>query len=96
MDEINKSELVELAREDGLGNLSRGNPSASLLEALEGGDVPENCRLDEQRETMQRHIKRNWRRIRTQLPTCNGTCTTFGCPDAVVLGCWLKFRNEIL
>jgi|SaaInlStandDraft_5_1057022.scaffolds.fasta_scaffold00033_22 hypothetical protein len=95
-DEINKSELIDIAREEGLGNLSRGSSSAAVLDALEGGEVPENCRLDEHRETMERHIKRNWRRIRTQLPTCDGTCVTFGCPDTIVLGCWAKFRNEIL
>jgi hypothetical protein len=96
MDDINKSELIQVAREEGLGNLSRANSREALLDALEGGDIPQECRLEEQRDTMERHIKRNWRRIRTQLPTCDGTCTTFGCPDAIVLGCWLKFRNEIL
>lgn len=96
MDDTNKSELIQISREEGLGNLSRGNSSAALMDALMGEDAPQSCPLEEQRETMERHIKRNWRRIRTQLPACDGTCTTFGCPDTIVLGCWLKFRNEIL
>lgn len=96
MDDVNKSELVELAREEGLGNLSRGNSRSTLLDVLIGGEIPDPCPLEERRETMAKHIERNWRRIRTQLPQCDGTCVTFGCPDAIVLGCWLKFSNEIL
>jgi hypothetical protein len=96
MDNINKSELIALARAEGMGNLSRRNSRETVLNSLEGEGDPEPCPLEENRETMERHIKRNWRRIRTQLPACDGTCTTFGCPDAVVLGCWLKFKREIL
>ena len=94
--EINKSELVELLREDGLGSVSRANSRDLLEEALDDDVELEECPLEERRTSMQRHIKRNWRRIRTQLPRCNGKCETFGCPDAIVIGCWFRFKDEIL
>jgi hypothetical protein len=94
--EMNRTELIELLREDGLGNVSRANKMDLLEIALDTDVDLEQCPLEERRASMQRHIKRNWRRIRTQLPRCNGKCETFGCPDAIVIGCWFRFKDEIL
>jgi hypothetical protein len=95
-DEFNKSELIELLREEGHGNISRGNGIPRLIAALEDEEDPEPCPLEGRRSTMEKHIRRNWTRIRTQLPRCNGKCTVFGCPDAIVIGCWLRFKDEII
>jgi hypothetical protein len=95
-DEFNKSELLELLRQDGQGNISRANGIPRLIEALEGEASAVPCPLEDRRRSMEKHIERNWRRIRTQLPRCNGKCTKFGCPDAIVIGCWLRFKDEII
>lgn len=95
-EDLNKTELIEILREEGHGNKSRTNGIPRLLRAVDGRDTAEECPLDMQRKTMEKHIQRNWRRIRTQLPRCTGKCTTFGCPDTIVVGCWLRFQSEII
>jgi hypothetical protein len=94
--ELNKTELIAILRNEGFGNISRANGIPRLTSALEGDEEAQPCPLEERRTKMERHIRRNWTRIRTQLPYCNGKCTQFGCPDAVVVGCWLRFKDEII
>ena len=94
LDEVNLTELVQMARAAGLGNITADRDA--IIEALEHGEPGEPCLLEERRELMQEHIHRNFDRLRTQLPNCNGKCVTFGCPAMVVVDCWEKFRKDML
>lgn len=95
-DDLNKTELISILREEGFGNKSRENGIDRLTSVLHGEGEARDCPLEPRRAAMQKHIQRNWTRIRTQLPHCNGKCLTFGCPDAIVTGCWLRFKDEII
>jgi len=96
LDGVNLTELIELCREAGLGNFGRSTPREELIEALDSGVLPEPCPLDEQRVEMEKHISKNFRRLRTQLVSCNGKCTSFGCPDIIVVRCWEGYKGDIL
>lgn len=95
LDAINLTELVELCRKAGLGNLPRVSRE-DLLSALLNDEIPKLCPLEHKRIRMQEHIKKNYRSLRTQLPGCNGKCTTFGCPDLVVQRCWASFKDDMV
>lgn len=96
LDPINKSELIEMCRTAQLGNFGRNSSREELYRALEDGICPDSCPLEEKRELMETHIKKNFRRIRTQLPGCNGTCVSYGCPDIIVQKCWENMKNDML
>lgn len=93
LDDMNLTELVQKARDEGHGNVARDR--AALYEALDRGDV-EKCPLEAIRKRMEAHIKANYRRLKTQLPGCTGVCTTFGCPDIIVQRCWEGSKEEML
>jgi hypothetical protein len=96
LDSVNLTELIELCREAGLGNFSRGDGREALYAALEDDVLPEDCPLDEKRVLMENHIKKNYRRLRTQLPGCSGKCITHGCPDLIVQRCWVGFKDDMI
>ena len=96
---LNKSELIQMARAAGLGNLGRDLSEDEIIDAILNADGPEDvqtCPLEGKRAKVERHINKNRRRLLSQLPGCDGTCTTFGCPDLVVVRCWEGFRHDIL
>jgi hypothetical protein len=96
---LNKSELIQMARAAGLGNIGRNNSDEEIIEALVEATSPEevpSCPLEGKRKKMEAHIMRNKRRLMSQLPNCTGQCTTFGCPDLIVMRCWGGFHNDIL
>lgn len=91
---MNTTELVQLAREAGLGNLPRDRDV--LIRALIEDVADETCPLEEKRVALQRHIARDYARLRTQLPGCNGKCVSFGCPDLIVQRCWGGAQRDML
>ena len=96
---VNKSELIQMARSAGLGNLGRDLPEREIIEAIVEAASPEeapSCPLEGRRRKVERHIEKNKRRLLSQLPGCNGRCVTYGCPDVIVVRCWEGFRNDIL
>ena len=94
LDEVNLTELVQMARSAGLGN---SLPSRdAIIEALDYGEETPLCPQEERRELMEAHIHKNFTRLRTQLPNCNGKCVTFGCPAMVVVRCWEGFKEDML
>jgi hypothetical protein len=94
LDNVNLTELIELARKTGSGNPGRTLGREGLYEILDGAAATDP--LEEKRALMEKHIAQNWRRLRTQLPGCNGKCTRFGCPDIIVQRCWGGFKNDLL
>ena len=95
-DKLNRTELQELCRElDGV-NVHRDGPRAGLEDEIDGVGKAKECPLSPQRQEMQDHIRRNYRSLRTQLPGCNGKCVTYGCPDIIVVRCWMGLKEDIL
>lgn len=80
----NESELLQLARKQGLGFLRRGIPRDELV-AIVGGygnPRPEHyAGTAETRQILEKYISDNIERIRSQLPGCDGKCTTFNCSE---------------
>lgn len=94
--DLNGTELIEVCRQAGTGNVSRAAPRDALYAAADGDERLAPDALENKRVTMQQHIATNWRRLRTQLPGCTGKCTTHGCPDIIVQRCWKGFEGDIL
>ena len=85
---MNRSELVQTARSAGLGNVSRDSSRESLVTLLLTEEGLSVDALQSRRAAMQAHIERHRNRLLSQLPGCSGRCTTFGCPDLIVMRCW--------
>lgn len=96
LDSLNRTELVELARSCGLGNIGRAYSRSLLAEMLVEGEYVDPDKLQRWRTAMERHIKKNKNRLRSQLPGCNGQCTTYGCPDLIVTRCWDGFKDDMV
>ena len=82
--ECNETELLSLARAQGLGRLRRGIPKETLIAIVRGetDPLPDHfCGTAETRERLQKAIFQNYERARSQLPGCDGRCTTFPCSD---------------
>lgn len=95
LDRLNLTELLELCRSAGVGNVGRATPRDEIYRMLDG-ETDAHCPLESKRVLMERHIKKHFNSLRTQLPGCNGKCTSFGCPDAIVQRCFDGFRNSML
>lgn len=90
---INKTELLSLIKEDHKVDISSTTSIDDLVSILEDIDDFEGfkwCPLTPIKEQMEAYIQKHIRKMRTQLPGCNGKCTTFGCPEGVVLNCSIK------
>lgn len=96
LDSVNLTELIEMCRSAGLGNLGRHTSRSDLYDALENDNVSDVCNLEDMRVLMEAHINARFRRLRTQLPCPKGRCTTFGCPDLVVQRCWVGMKDDML
>ncbi len=95
-DDLNRTELQSIIRNLENVNCFREAPRADLDDALdELGDPPE-CPLEGHRQEMEKHIQKNYRRLRTQLPGCNGRCVSYGCPNLIVVRCWVALKDDIL
>jgi hypothetical protein len=96
LDPVNLTELIEICRQAGLGNIGRSANREQIYKALDGEMDPRTCPLEEYRERMEAHIQKNFRSIRTQLPGCNGRCVSYGCPDVIVQRCWAAFKDDMI
>lgn len=93
---MNRSELVQIARADGAGNVPRDASTRDLVDVVLTGEGAEPDALDERRDLMEKHITRNRGRLLSQLPGCTGKCVTYGCPDLIVMRCWKAFSRDML
>jgi len=57
------------------------------IQSAMGGEPAAPNELDPVRRKIEDTIKANWERIRTQLPSCQGDCTTRRCPGVIVFRC---------
>ena len=95
-EEINRTEMQYLLREVDEINAFREAPRAALQDAIDGLREAPLCPLEPHRQEMERHIQKNYRRLRTQLPGCTGKCVSYGCPNLVVMRCWTGIKDDIL
>lgn len=96
LEKMNRSELVQIARSAGLGNVSRDRPINDLVKELLADKAKGPDTLEERRRMIEVHIKRHRSRLLSQLPGCTGCCVTYGCPDLIVTRCWDGFSRDML
>lgn len=92
---MTKTELVQkIQQKHGVRVSSRLRFSRlkSLLRNISTVKKTELCILTSIRNDMEEHVQENMQSYRTQL-SCNGRCTTFGCPNLIVLNCYNGFKD---
>lgn len=97
LSDCNETELLALARRQGLGRLKRGIPLEELVDIVRGATRPRPEHVSETTQTrqmLQDFITKNWGQIRSQLPGCDGKCTTFSCTEGKHALCF--FPNKAL
>jgi hypothetical protein len=80
----NETELLSLARRQGLGILKRGIPPEELVGLVSGVLAMRPEYLSGTKETramLETYIFKNYSVTRSQLPGCTGKCSTFNCTD---------------
>lgn len=81
---LNETELLGIARRQGLGFLRRGIPKDELVSIIGGYTQPQPhhyAGTAGTRAILQKYIAENIERVRSQLPGCDGMCTTFPCSE---------------
>lgn len=96
----NESELLWLAKRQGLGRLKRGIPTNDLIAIVNGElDVGQHhlASTNGTRKTLELFInhKDNFPRIMSQLPGCDGQCTKYECSEGKHLLCFMP-NEEVL
>jgi hypothetical protein len=81
---LNETELLERAKFQGIGRLRRGLGKGLLLAIVAGYERPTQAHLSDTtytRGALEQFIWANIERTRSQLPGCDGHCTTYKCSD---------------
>lgn len=98
LNECNETELLSLARVQNLGRLRRGLPK-DVLVGLVSGDLPMEPRYlagtSETRAKLQAFIWNNIERTRSQLPGCDGRCSTYPCSEGRHAACFGKNEDTV-
>ncbi len=95
----NETELLKLATGQGLGRLRRGIPREELLDVIRGVIPVRPDHLSttmETRKLLQAFIEKNWGVVRSQLPGCNGKCTTFPCTEGKHALCLFPNKRHLV
>lgn len=82
--QCNETELLEMARAQGLGRVRRGLPRQDLVAIVSGAADPTPAQLADTtytRRKLQLFVLDNISRLRSQLPGCDGHCTTYPCSE---------------
>lgn len=94
----NETELLAMARRQGLGILRRGLdlPTLVALVSGEAGMRPEYLSgTKETRAMLEKYIFDNYGVTRSQLPGCTGRCRTFNCTDGRHAVCFSPNAREV-
>lgn len=94
----NETELLSLARRQGLGILRRGLPREELLGVVSGvlAMKPEYLAgTKETRAMLESYIFKNYSITRSQLPGCTGKCSTYNCSDGRHAICFSPNAGEV-
>lgn len=96
--ECNETELIEIARRQGLGRIRRGLPKVVLVGIVTGGISPtmeHYAGTMESRARLEQFIWANIARTRSQLPGCDGHCTTYPCTEGRHALCYSGNKSTI-
>lgn len=95
LDDVNLTELLEMCEISGLWWVERTWSREDIYDALENGSEPRVTTMIRKRAAMEKHIRSNHRRLRTQLD-CDGKCTTCMYPELFIHRHWLGFKDDML
>lgn len=94
----NKTELLCIARTQGLPPLRKNLPIETLARIV-AGDLnvkPEHIAgTGYTRQMLETYIQSNFSVIRSQLPGCNGRCTTYPCSEGRHALCFAPNRDVV-
>jgi hypothetical protein len=88
----NETELLWIARNQGIGILRRGLPRHDLISIVAGERNPredEFCETRLTRARLEDFISDHWGQLRSQLPGCTGKCRTFACTEGKHSSCFV-------
>lgn len=94
----NETELVQIARRQGLPPLRRDLPKEELVAIVGGYTEPTQHHLagtKQTREMLQQFLKDHWGVVRSQLPGCDGKCATYPCSDGRHAMCFTPNMDQI-
>jgi hypothetical protein len=94
----NESELLWMARAQGLPILKRGLPKEELVAIVAGAkEVPAEyiAQTLDTRKALEGFITKYWDMVRSQLPGCNGKCSTFNCSEGRHAACLLPNIDKL-
>lgn len=94
----NETELLTIARRQGLGALRRGLPKEELVAIVAGYKNPSSehyAGTQFTRKKLEDFILANWGVVRSQLPGCNGKCTEYPCSEATHASCFAPNKESV-
>jgi hypothetical protein len=94
----NATELLCLARQQGLGLLRKDLPKEVLVRIVSGEMDPTMEHLSGTtftRQTLESAIQANFAVVRSQLPGCNGMCRSFPCSEGRHALCFLPNATQV-
>ena len=98
LEQCNETELLQIARRNG-HILKRGIDRAILIDIVRGAINPKDEHKSGTvftRKKLEDFISANWARAQSQLPGCNGKCTTFPCTEAKHSRCFAANKNSVM
>lgn len=93
-----ENELLQIAREQGLGILKRGLPRDILVSFVTGAIDPgpqHKADIEYTRAKLELFIEAHWGQVRSQLPGCDGKCRTYKCSDSRHMLCFTPNKDVI-
>lgn len=96
--QCNETELLWLARRQGIGHLKRGIPKQELVSIVGGYIEPGPHHFAETvvtRKMLEAFIQKHWGKVASQLPQCTGKCTTFNCTEGKHGTCFYPNRELV-
>jgi hypothetical protein len=94
----NATELVQIARRQGLPALRRDLPKEQLVAIVTGYQDPDNSAVagtQQTRAQLEKFLADHWGVVRSQLPGCNGRCTSYPCSEARHAMCFMPNVDQI-
>ena len=98
LENCNETELLWMARAQGLGHLKRGLPKTVLISIVTGrvDPTPDHyAGSSYSRIKLESFITKYWNIVQSQLPGCNGKCTTYPCSEGRHLTCFESNRDQV-
>jgi hypothetical protein len=96
LETCNETELLSLAHAQGLGRLRHGLPKKVLIDIVRGEVDPAPEHLADTiytRKLLEDFITQHWAKCRSQLPGCNGKCTSFPCSEGRHALCFMPNKE---